>query len=140
MKKLITLFVIFNLQFSIFNSTQAQNNGYSLEFEDVVTLSVESSVSVPAGSSSKTYTVPANCVLKISSGCVMTSGSNFVTYLSVGNEIIKSVATKSGSNSSPWQTIWASAGTVITLTYTVTNTNDVTCGYISGTLYKKVAN
>jgi len=138
MKK-INLLAIIAFSISIFNC-QAQTNGYSLEFEDVVTLSVESNTNVPLGSGNKTYTVPANCVLKISSGCVMVSGANYFTSVSLGSEIITACPTKNGASSNDWQPIWVSAGTLVSLNYTVTTTNQIGCGYISGTLFKKVAN
>jgi hypothetical protein len=143
MKNLLFTLVMF-LAATSFSNAQ---NGYSLEFEDVVTLSVETTAIPGANTGSKTYTVPANTVLKISSGCISYYNStNFVT-LAVGNETITNINTDAltSSNNVIWQPIWAKEGIVITLTYsidstTLPNVKSVNCGHISGTLFRKVAN
>lgn len=137
MKNLLFTLVIF-LAATSFSNAQ---NGYSLEFEDVVTLSIES---LPSGTTgSKTYTVPANTVLKISSGC-LTYSATYIVTLTVGSEIITNVSTKTQiPTTAPivaWQPIWAKEGTLVTLTYNAPSGVNITCGYISGTLFRKVAN
>ena len=121
-------------------------NGYTLEFEDVMTLSVETIIGQqisPNDVGSKSYTVPAGMVLKITAGCIYNPGANnnIVTNLQIGSEIIN-YNMGSGANMS-WQPMWANAGSVLTLSYKNTNTTtgkDCTCGYITGTLFRKIAN
>lgn len=142
MKKLIFLSLIL-LSSNLLSKAQ---NGYSLEFEDVMTLSVESVIgqTYAAGATgSKTYTVPANMVLKITGGCIYNAASGAASYstLSVGSEVISFNRQNAGSLT--WVPIWASSGTVITLTYknnSTTTAYGLECGYITGVLFRKVAN
>jgi hypothetical protein len=128
---LYTLLIMFFV-----TSISSAQNGYTLEFEDVVTLSVESDTIIPAGTVTKTYTVPANCVLKISSGCLFWS-SSLNANLKVGSEIFSFRQTNANN---VWQPIWAKAGTTITLTSYLSTATVLHCGFISGTLFRKVAN
>lgn len=121
-------------------------NGYTLEFEDVMTLSVETIIGQqisPNAVGSKSYTVPAGMVLKITAGCFSHTGTtnSVVTNLQIGSEVIN-YNNASGANLT-WQPLWANAGSVLTLSYKNTNTTtgrECTCGYITGTLFRKIAN
>jgi hypothetical protein len=121
-------------------------NGYTLEFEDVMTLSVETIIGQqisPNAVGSKSYTVPAGMVLKITAGCFSHTGTtnSVVTNLQIGSEVIN-YNNASGANLS-WQPLWANAGSVLTLSYKNTNTTtgrECICGYITGTLFRKIAN
>lgn len=131
---LFTLLTIFAT-----SSFSIAQNGYSLEFEDVVTLSVESAIAFPIGATgSKTYTVPANMVLKISTGCLQYTTNSMYATLTIGSETITGIQTVT---STLWP-IWASSGTTVTLAFAnISGTSkEMICGFITGTLFRKVPN
>ncbi len=141
-KIIIVLFIaIISFQFA-----QSQN-GYSLEFEDVVTLSVDSLGSPSSGTTiTKSFTVPSGTVLKISSGHI--SSYNFspqnsgiyppfkiVTgYLKINNNTIIGADSSMAStrffnreaNGSifrirPDEPIWAPSNSIVTIGVLISN-------------------
>ena len=121
-------------------------NGYTLEFEEVMNLSVESVIGqtyAVNATGSKTYTVPAGMVLKITAGCLYNPGGNnaVLTNLQIGSEVVNRNSAFAASTN--WQPLWANAGTVLTLSYKNVHTTtaiDCSCGFITGTLFRKIAN
>jgi hypothetical protein len=155
-----TFFIfIFVLSFCI-KGLYAQN-GYSLEFEDVVLLSVDSSsinsISVPLGICwTKSYTVPANMVLKINAGHIigkneLQSPTYYVyAYLEIDgkkllgcSDALKSSSKDNFSTFSNDYSVWVPSGKVVKLVAVsqanVTGINFV-LGWVSGVLYRKVPN
>jgi len=164
MKKISILTVIIFL----YNHTFSQTNGYTLEFEDVVTLSVDALTSPSAGTTiTKTYTVPAGMVLKINSGRIsMWKSGNSSTntnigavgYIQVDNNLIVGADTSMnglfGTSASgtiagsifrikPDQPIWVPSNSTVTLGVTVYQTLNLFTlfsNWFSGVLFRKVPN
>lgn len=135
---------ILTLIICLYSHAFAQNNGYSLEFEDVVTLSVDSLSFPSPGTITKSFTVPAGTVLKISSGHLSllankayvssTQGRNIVTgFLKInGNTIIGADTSMMVYNASgsyitsiyrikPDQPIWAPSNATVTIGVVITD-------------------
>lgn len=139
-------------------------NGYRLEFEDVVTLSVDTvpNVTIPGNATwTESYTVPANMVLKINSGMLRNSpsgvgiGSLFqLAYLDIDGNVIGTYLSGYSSTSfadnkfEPYlqfsndNALWVSAGKTIRLTFK--NGGNAALyyanGWVSGVLFRKISN
>jgi hypothetical protein len=140
-------------------------NGYTLEFESTILLSIDSTL-MPANGTIRTrqFTVPAGMVLKINSG-ILTNNyvDNNSTYaqrstLKVGDAVISPdqiccegenfrnsntlIINEGGESMSP---IWANEGTVITLTYErmatfTSNILGIAGCWFGGVLFRKIPN
>ncbi len=147
------------------NCAIAQTNGYTLEFEDVVTLSVDSLLTPPVGTViTKSYTVPSGMVLKINSGRISRFRQNNITgvlagFIKVNDNLIIGADTSmpgllasgtgaySGSvyHLRPDQPIWAPSNSVVTLGVSVGAVISLTSyplfsNWFSGVLFRKVPN
>lgn len=160
--KLLILFLM-----TLFSKTEIfAQNGYRLEFEDVVTLSVDSinAFSTP-NTRTKSYTVPLGTVLKITSGHLSMGGLSSNTRFTIGylkisdqtivgsDSVVSFLATytpntywRTTYKITPESPIWAPSGAVVILGVqqdnSATNPN-ATCGcsnWISGVLFRKVPN
>lgn len=139
-------------------------NGYRLEFEDVITLSVDS-VWVPLTAPTtrvKSYTVPLGTVLKITGGHIsMIGGGAGITrmmtgYLQIDNQQILGADTNVVTFVSPFKTaiiikpdnpIWVPGGSTVSIvailhaTPTGSGTLTMFCSnWITGVVYRKVPN
>lgn len=124
---------------------KAQSNGYSLEFEDVIFLSLINQP-IPANSStSVAYSVPSNMVLKITQGAVVNK-TNFQELLKIGNYYLNGYGFDEGTdntNSTEWPVLWVPSGTTVTLSANNLNSSEYTPfkdPFITGVLFRKVAN
>ena len=74
----------------LFANLMAAQNGYSLKFEDAFFMSVENPTSHSGSTAevTRTFIVPAGCILEINSGCVEYVEANkiYSTTLKIGNE------------------------------------------------------
>lgn len=159
MHRLIIL-VIITLQNT---SLIAQTNGYSLEFADVVTKSIDSIGSISPGTYTKTYTVPPNHVLKIINGLITTVTSSGSTprrgFLKIGDNIITpgtlapspgfitDYTGAAGSTANfvikifPENPVWAPAGSVVSINVLISSSvTNVIGNWFSGILYRMVPN
>ncbi len=151
MKKNCLLALVILCIFSL--NTNAQSNGYRLEFFNGITLSNDSIALPSVGNDRlKSYTVPAGCVLKITSGIVSSLVYNnayiYLTILNVDNNKIMPQTT----TVSPWiingdAPLWVPEGKTVSLvTSRGTGTpagfqySQVTNCWISGVVFKLVAN
>ena len=140
------------------NKSFSQANGYSLEFESTIILTLDT-VPMPPNNTTrtKTFTVPTGMVLKINSGhllniCVAT---NPITYqqkstLTINNKTISPMTTtQSGDwfriNFTTDNAIWANEGETVTLkfentSYTSSVVNGISYCWIGGVLFRKIPN
>lgn len=134
----------------------AQLNGYSLEFEDVITLSADSDVVITGGqgsvSWSRSYTIPAGQVLKITGGWLMAGGLSLTTHFSYQSFIstnnqkfygIPAGPTPDVTVGSPTiykithdSPIWITGGQTVSLTMSVEATAGTITGSMTGTIPK----
>lgn len=148
--------IIFCLVFSFSSFSQ---NGYTLEFENTILLSHDTTASIPAGIVKiKQYTVPSGMVLKINGGILndYLSSNSFLqlSELIIGNQVIKplfalssagpqNVSIAFGGGLNGLQPIWANEGTVVQLKYINNTINSIPwirgC-WISGILFRKIPN
>jgi hypothetical protein len=159
MKK--TFFILFVAFLYCTNGAAAQN-GYSLEFEDVVMLSVDTAVAtgsvfLVSQTWNKSFTVPANMVLKINAGHLQ--GQDKTTqfgiypwaysYLDIGGEKICANMTSDPSKDnystfSNEYSIWVPSGKTVRLTAVTTaycgGYAALPLGWVSGVLFRKVPN
>lgn len=163
MKKAILLIIFF---ICIFKSVTAQLNGYSLEFEDVITMSADSDVVITAPISwSRTFTIPSGQVLKITTGWLFktlsvsnrTGAYLYSTFITVNGQkyfapvVGPTTDVISGAfkiiHDSP---IWVSGGKTVGITMLVEASSGTVSGsapaaipsgsWITGVLFKKVPN
>ncbi|WP_264520648.1 hypothetical protein [Flavobacterium sp. N1994] len=136
MKSLHLYLLVF---FLYFVNVMSGQNGYTLKFESAFFMSSENPTLYTGSTAEvvKTFTVPANCVLEINSGCVESSqGSPFpITRLKIGDEYLTKLDT-----SKNWQPILVKEGTVVSLIMKPVVNRQCLCGYVAGTLYRKVPN
>jgi hypothetical protein len=155
MKHLLSLLILLLL---LNKNSYSQTNGYSLEFESTILLSLDTVPIPPINTVRiKQFTVPAGTVLKINSGflrniCVVT---NPITYqqkatLSIGN---KNISPITSSGAGDWflisftteNAIWANAGETVTLkfentSYSPSTLNSISFCWVGGVLFRKIAN
>jgi hypothetical protein len=138
-------------------------NGYSLEFEDVVTLSVDSLIYPTNGVYTKSYIVPAGTVLKINSGHLSSAAVGTATpkiytgFLKINNNLIIGADTallNLGTSGyrflmlriTPEKAIWAPSNATVILGVEINqplpySTNGpLFSNWISGVLFRKVSN
>ncbi len=145
--------------------TVAQTNGYTLEFEDVVTLSVDSLIAPAAGTTIiKSYTVPPGMVLKINSGRISSFRQNnfsgvLIGFIKINDNLIIGADTSmagllaSGTGSAigsiyrlkPDQPIWAPSNSTVMLGVSVGYVPSIASfplfsNWFSGVLFRKVPN
>ena len=146
--------------FLFISSASFSQNGYTLEFESTILLSLDTIGNIPANTTkTKSFTVPAGMVLKINSGII---GSVYVntglyqnSWLMVGDLRISTPA-KNNEQTGQFNTasltigggrdgmgpIWANEGTEVKIN-ALSNSNGnaffTTC-WIGGVLFRKIAN
>lgn len=164
MKSIFLFFLLVAIQIPLFSQ-----NGYRLEFEDVITLSVDS-MYIPASPSVriKSFTVPQGTVLKISGGQISSSGQypggtsnhrimsgyikiddNFIfgadSVTTSGTSTFNGVYWRSTYRINPERAIWAPSGSTVVLGVETHLAGPwgsafLASNWITGVLYRKVPN
>ncbi len=162
MKLIISIIIGITLLFC--KGKAFSQNGYRLEFEDVITLSVDTLKAPAIGIYTKSYTVPTGTVLKINSGrlslyCEQANAKVYTGFLKINENLIvgadsatTAFTSSSGTGSlhafilrlTPETPIWAPANSTVVLGVEVVNTKFSTLAlhsnWISGVLFRKVPN
>lgn len=154
MKKLLLLFTLL----FVFSKADCQTNGYSLEFDSTLILSLDT-VPIPSAPAVRTkqFTVPTGMVLKINSGYLRNYYCNFPNYcqkttLTIGSSIISPTHLSAAGFQDDYlmsfntsNAIWVNAGQTVVLKFESNTSipsswNAISHCWIGGVLFRKIPN